>query len=202
MEAVKQRKLCYRVRFGTQGRKSWEQGVSVHASQHEAVETQVMQIKDGAWQGYQNPIFKRLFQGGFIYEFLPEYYLDKGILKEALETCNRELSDMKETYDETHDLTIDAKNNVEGILKMQGKWEAAEALDVEVMETRKARLGPNHPSILISIANLALTYWKQGRWEAAEALGVEMMETRKARLRANHPNTLTSMNNLTFTWKG
>jgi hypothetical protein len=116
------------VRFGTQGRKTWETGVSAHASQHETVKSQVTHIKDGDWQGYQNTVFKRLLQGGVIYEFLPGYYLEKGVLKEALEICKRELSDMKEIYGENHDLTADVKDNVIGILKMQGKWEVAEAL--------------------------------------------------------------------------
>lgn len=146
------------MRFGTQGRKSWNTGVSAHASQHETVESQVTQIKDGAWQGYQNPIFKGLVQGGVIYEFLPGYYLDKGVLKEALEICKRELLDMKEFYGENHDLTVDAKRNVGEMLEMQGEWEDAEKLRMEMMETRKTKLGAEHPDTLISMANLASAY--------------------------------------------
>jgi Tetratricopeptide repeat len=45
----------------------------------------------------------------------------------------------------------------------QGRWEDAEELDVQVMETRKGVLGAEHPSTLTSMANLASTYRTQGR---------------------------------------
>ena len=64
------------------------------------------------------------------------------------------------------------------------------------METRKAKLGADHPDTLTSMANLASTLWNQGRWEEAEKLDVQVMETRKAKLGADHPSTLTSMANL------
>ncbi|KAL6409942.1 Kinesin light chain 1 [Ilyonectria robusta] len=41
------------------------------------------------------------------------------------------------------------------------------------MESRKTKLGADHPSILTSMANLASTYADQGRWEKAEKLEVE-----------------------------
>jgi Tetratricopeptide repeat len=69
------------------------------------------------------------------------------------------------------------------------------------METRKKKLGGDHPDTLTSMANLASTLWNQGRWEAAEELEVQVMETRKKKLGADHPSTPTSMKNLAFTWK-
>ncbi|KAJ3495526.1 hypothetical protein NLG97_g3331 [Lecanicillium saksenae] len=83
----------------------------------------------------------------------------------------------------------------------QGRWEEAEQLEVQVMETGKAKLGPDHPDTLTSMANLASTYWNQGRWEEAEKLFVQVMETSKAKLGLDHPDTLTSMNDLAHTWK-
>ncbi|KAK8071290.1 hypothetical protein PG997_011493 [Apiospora hydei] len=85
--------------------------------------------------------------------------------------------------------------------KKKGHWEAAEKLFMEVMETRKQKLGPDHPSTLTSMANLASTYRNQGRWEAAEKLEVEVMETRKQKLGPDHPSTLTSMANLASTYR-
>ncbi|XTI87778.1 hypothetical protein V2W45_1240116, partial [Cenococcum geophilum] len=41
----------------------------------------------------------------------------------------------------------------------QGRWEKAEALNVQVIETRKRVLGLEHPSMPTSMANLART-WK------------------------------------------
>jgi hypothetical protein len=83
----------------------------------------------------------------------------------------------------------------------QGRWEAAEELQTDVMETRKKKLGADHPPTLTSMANLATTYVHQGRWEAAEELQTGVMEIFKKKLGADHPDTLTSMRNLAFTWK-
>ncbi|SPO03831.1 related to D-ribulokinase [Cephalotrichum gorgonifer] len=91
--------------------------------------------------------------------------------------------------------------NLASTLWNQGRWEEAERLEVQVMETRKTKLGADHLSMLTSMGNLASTLWNQGRWEEAERLQVQVMETSKTKLGANHPDTLTSMNNLAFTWK-
>ena len=68
------------------------------------------------------------------------------------------------------------------------------------METRKTKLGADHPDTLNSMANLASTYWNQGRWEEAEKLFVQARDTRKTKLGADHPDTLTSMANLASTY--
>ena len=47
------------------------------------------------------------------------------------------------------------------------------------MKTQKRVLGREHPDMLTSMANLALTYGNQGRWKEAEELEVEVMEMRK-----------------------
>jgi hypothetical protein len=55
---------------------------------------------------------------------------------------------------------------------LNSRWDAAEELFVQVMETRKTKLGVDHPHTLTSMANLAATYRNQGRWDAAEELEV------------------------------
>ncbi|KAN0077438.1 hypothetical protein V8E54_005742 [Elaphomyces granulatus] len=99
-------------------------------------------------------------------------------------------------------------------LFVQGRWTEAEKLEMQVIETRKAVLGPEHPDILTGMANLASTFWNQGRWMeaeklevqvmekriAAEKLEVQVMETRKAVLGPEHPDTLTSTANLASTF--
>ena len=57
-----------------------------------------------------------------------------------------------------------------------------------------------HPDTLISIANLASTYWNQGRWKEAEELQVQVMETTKRVLGVEHPDTLISITNLASTY--
>ena len=62
-------------------------------------------------------------------------------------------------------------------------------------------LGAKHPETLISMGNLASTYWNQRRWEEAEELEVQVLETSKRVLGAEHPDTLSSMVNLAYTLK-
>jgi tetratricopeptide (TPR) repeat protein len=81
-----------------------------------------------------------------------------------------------------------------------GRYEDAERAFTQVMETRKNKLGLDHPDTLTSMANLASTYRSQGRWEEAEQLEVEVMETRKNKLGLDHPGTLNSMANLASTY--
>ncbi|KAK3328706.1 hypothetical protein B0H66DRAFT_596327 [Apodospora peruviana] len=83
----------------------------------------------------------------------------------------------------------------------EGRWSEAEKLFMQVMETRKTKLGADHLDMLTSIANLASTFWNQGRWEEAEKLFVQVMETRKTKLGADHPDTLNSMANLASTYR-
>ncbi|KAF2187933.1 hypothetical protein K469DRAFT_769813, partial [Zopfia rhizophila CBS 207.26] len=81
------------------------------------------------------------------------------------------------------------------------------------VEVRKRVLGADHPSMLTSMNNLALTYKDQGRWKEAEVLQVQVMEASKAEelevhvlrirkrvLGADHPSTLSSMANLASTY--
>lgn len=63
---------------------------------------------------------------------------------------------------------------------------------MEVIETKKRILGPEHPDTLTSIVNLAATYKNQRKWKEAEELQVQLMETRKKVLGV-HPDTKTSM---------
>ena len=80
-------------------------------------------------------------------------------------------------------------------------WKGAEELEARVMKMFNIVLGPEHPSTLTSMANLASTYWNQGQWEEAEELNVQVIETRKRVLGLEHPSMLTSMANLARTWK-
>ncbi|KAH8588759.1 hypothetical protein B0O99DRAFT_524437 [Bisporella sp. PMI_857] len=85
-------------------------------------------------------------------------------------------------------------------LLSDGRYNEAETPFVEVMQRHNRVLGQQHPDMLTSMANLALTYRNQGRWKEAEDLEVQVVETRKRVLGQEHPDTLTSMANLASTF--
>ncbi|KAF2008241.1 hypothetical protein BU24DRAFT_210092 [Aaosphaeria arxii CBS 175.79] len=64
------------------------------------------------------------------------------------------------------------------------------------METRKKKLGADHPSTLTSMANLAWTWKRFGR--SAEAIGLlqECVHLRCQTLRAGHPDLVSSQETL------
>jgi hypothetical protein len=82
-----------------------------------------------------------------------------------------------------------------------GRWDDAEKLELQVVETRKRKLGADHPDTLTSMGNLALIYYRQGQWNAAQDLFVQVMDLSKKKLGADYPDTLKSMGNLTSTYK-
>jgi tetratricopeptide (TPR) repeat protein len=96
---------------------------------------------------------------------------------------------------------ISLRNKVGFCLLVDGKYSEAEELFVQVVETRKRVLGMEHPDTLLSIGNLASTYWNQGRWKEAEELDLQVMETRKRVLGTEHPDTLASIGNLASTYR-
>ena len=62
--------------------------------------------------------------------------------------------------------------NLASMYRNQGRWKAAETLEVVVMEKTKQVLGDDPSDTLTNMANLASTYWNQGRWKEAETLDV------------------------------
>ncbi len=82
----------------------------------------------------------------------------------------------------------------------EGRWEKAEELEVQVMETRKRVRGEERPETLTSIVNLALTYMDQGRWKEAEELQKKIFKKRLKVLGEEHPLTLKIMTNLASTY--
>ncbi|KAK4172406.1 hypothetical protein QBC36DRAFT_390435 [Triangularia setosa] len=56
------------------------------------------------------------------------------------------------------------------VLLNRGRWKEAKKLFVQVMETRKTKLGTDHPDTLTSMNNLACTWKSQGRHSDALAL--------------------------------
>ncbi|CRL18259.1 unnamed protein product [Penicillium camemberti] len=54
--------------------------------------------------------------------------------------------------------------------RLEGRWEEAEQLFVQAIETSKTKLGPDHSLTLTSVANLAFTWESIG--QHAKAIGL------------------------------
>ena len=83
----------------------------------------------------------------------------------------------------------------------QGRWKKTEELEVEVMETRKAVLGQEHPDTLASMANLAYTWKSQGRVAEAITVLTQAVKTFADLSGNDHPYYRAWMTTLE-TWEG
>jgi hypothetical protein len=68
----------------------------------------------------------------------------------------------KKKFGADHPDTLKSMGNLASTYRNQGRWDAAEELEVQVMENRKKKLGADHSDTLTSMANLACTYQIQG----------------------------------------
>ncbi|KAH8886973.1 HET-domain-containing protein, partial [Thozetella sp. PMI_491] len=78
------------------------------------------------------------------------------------------------------------------VLHEDGRYEEAEKLEVQVIETRKTKLGADHPDTLTSMNNLAFTWMGQGRHDEALLLMKRNFQACQRVLGPQHPHTLSS----------
>jgi hypothetical protein len=90
--------------------------------------------------------------------------------------------------------------NLASTYRNQGRWDDAEKLEVQVMETSKTKLGVDHPDTLTSMNNLAFTWKGSGKEIEAIRLMEECVHFRKRILGVNHPHSVSSCTVLD-TWK-
>ncbi|KAK3613079.1 hypothetical protein LTR22_028314, partial [Elasticomyces elasticus] len=78
----------------------------------------------------------------------------------------------------------------------QGQYKAAEEMNRRALKGYEKALGPEHPSTLTSVSNLALVLKSQGKYEAAEEMNRRAFKGYEKALGPEHPATLTSVGNL------
>ncbi|KAJ6109292.1 hypothetical protein N7486_001526 [Penicillium sp. IBT 16267x] len=129
------------------------------------------------------------------------YAQESGNITESRDMASKSRRERVKMFGLEGEQTLDSTAMLASVYRLEGRWEEAEQLFMQVVETSRTKLGVDHPNTLTSMANLASTFWNQGRWEEAEQLFVQVMETSKTKLGVDHPNTLTSMANLAVTYR-
>ena len=91
---------------------------------------------------------------------------------------------------ETNFVNVGERTNVTGSaqfkkLILEGRYDEAESMYQETLETRRRTLGAEHPDTLTSLNNLAASYYSQGRYDKAESMFRETLEIRRRTLGAN-----------------
>jgi serine/threonine protein kinase/tetratricopeptide (TPR) repeat protein len=77
-----------------------------------------------------------------------------------------------------------------------GRYPPAMPLQEAALRTRRAELGDDHPSTLVSINNMGYLLKLMGTYDEAESYSREALEGRRRVLGNDHPSTLLSINNM------
>ncbi|MEH2177973.1 tetratricopeptide repeat protein, partial [Nostoc sp.] len=78
----------------------------------------------------------------------------------------------------------------------QGLYNQALPWYEQCLEVTKKRLGEEHPSVALSLNNLAGLYNSQGRYSQAEPIYIQALALRRKLLGEEHPDIAASLNNL------
>ncbi|GAB1194772.1 hypothetical protein APSETT444_004022 [Aspergillus pseudonomiae] len=99
-------------------------------------------------------------------------------------------------FKKRQDMYVDLIQSVGSCLCSDGRYNEAEKLLSQMMDTQKQELVSEFPDTLTSMANLSLSSWKRGQWKEAKKLFLKIIKIRKQELRPEHPDTLASIHNL------
>jgi len=87
-------------------------------------------------------------------------------------------------------------NNLVNTLNQEGRYADAERLGRETLAIRARVLGPEHPSTMMSLANLATSVLHQGRYTEAEKLLRQVLEVQRRVRGPDHPDTASTLYSL------
>jgi len=83
----------------------------------------------------------------------------------------------------------------------QGRYSEAMPLAQRALAILEKALGPNHPSVAVSLNNLAELYQAEGRYAEAEPLYKRSLAIREKALGPVHPDVAASLGNLAQLYK-
>lgn len=103
---------------------------------------------------------------------------------------------IKDAVGENHPSTLTCMAKLSAMLADKGRYEEAETLARQVLNTRKRELHEEHPDLLTAMSGLAMILGEQDRYEEAVTLLSQTMNMRRNALGMHHPETLGSTANL------
>ena len=90
----------------------------------------------------------------------------------------------------------DILNQEVGELYRAGKYDRAVVVAKKALEVAQNNVGPDHPSVAVSLNNLALLYDTQGQYAQAEPLYKRSLAITEKALGSDHPDVAMRLENL------
>ena len=131
------------------------------------------------------------------------YYLDyRGQQDTPRRLLGEAIPIIRGALGENHRVTLTSKSVLARIDCDQGRYEEAEAMQLQLVETGTRVLGAEDLDTLAFQSDLASTYTSQTRWDDAEELLVKVLETQKKISELeDHKTTLPAMNTLSLVYE-
>jgi tetratricopeptide (TPR) repeat protein len=168
-------------------RRPAESALDVHRLVHHALRRQ-LQVQEGLQQWTQRTITQLLRV------FPDDEHSNRSKWRRFIPHVQYALSQSLVDHDDKSRLQLAGKCAM--ALYSDGRYNEAEELFVQVMETRKRVLGDEHPDTLTSMHNLAHTLQSQARYDKALVLIERCFQLRRQLLGEQHPDTQSSLNAL------
>lgn len=162
------------------------------------LDTTVNSIKERKNWSYTSPKIHLLTEKGFLQWGLFETRENRQQLEIAEAECSRELTDMQKVLGSTHTIVLALRTIVAHLIERQGKFGTSQDMQSCLVNDMEHDLdyGPDHPSTLTSMNNLADIYLSRGQLEKAEDIHCTVFNRSKKLLGDKNAYTLISANNL------
>ena len=128
--------------------------------------------------------------------------MKKGKYQEAVEPAEKVLRLTKQIYldDPDNDNVEVMRQNLAFIYMGLGRYDEAEPLFKQILETDEALVGPNDPEVARSLNNLAELYRTQGKYAEAEPLQKRALGIQEKVLGPGHPSVARTMYDLALVY--
>ena len=138
----------------------------------------------------------------FLRSTIGRAYWDLGLTNKALPQNQAALQGYREALGDEDLATLRCKQDLAGLLKSLSRFDEAERVIREVLDTLRRVHGEEHPTTLSAHRSLGTVLYSQGRYEEAAAICRSVLEENRRRYGPTHQYTLTAMINLAKTLEG
>ncbi|HEX8692900.1 MAG TPA: serine/threonine-protein kinase [Longimicrobium sp.] len=123
-------------------------------------------------------------------------YYGLGAYDRAVTLLDSSYAVLRELRGETHPDAVGVANLLASVLRVDGRYPAAEALYRRVLAARRQRYGDTHPEVARTLNGLALVLRMEGRPHEAEGLLREALATDRAHAESEPAGVPQTLNNL------